>query len=383
MVAGLQTAITTGPSGEEIYTDKSGQVKVQFHWDRLGKKDDKSSLWMRTSQIPTGGSMLLPRMKWEVAVRFNESDADNPYIMSRLYNVATPPPYSLPEHKARSALQTATTPGGGSVNEIRMQDTKGSEEFFANASKDMSVDVKNNTTEQVGNNQTRTVGSNHKLNVTNSSMLSVGADQTINVTGNQAYHVETFMVDQVGGSHTLHIGGNRTMMIGGDHKRTVGGDSTLTISGMMLDAVINDVTDATLADFHHKVGGAFVEITAGGRTVTVKGNRDDKTGLVKIIASKGGRGVDITGGLNVKVAGAIINKLDGDRNESSKTTYLELAAGAQMVKADEIALEADTLLSLVMGASTITLMPAMVAIAGLSVKVDGDSVDEAALILDN
>ncbi len=82
---------------------------------------------MRTSQLPTGGSMLLPRMKWEVAVSYLEGDADRPFVMARMYNAVTMPPYKLPDHKGRSSIQTATTPGGGSVNEIRMSDDKGSE----------------------------------------------------------------------------------------------------------------------------------------------------------------------------------------------------------------------------------------------------------------
>src|SRR5262249_30189269 len=86
MIPGTQTAFTTGPSGQEIHTDAAGQVKAQFHWDRLGKKDENSSRWMRTSQAPTGGSMFLPRMKWEVTVRHNEGDADKPYVMGRMYN---------------------------------------------------------------------------------------------------------------------------------------------------------------------------------------------------------------------------------------------------------------------------------------------------------
>ena len=153
--------ITTGPpAGEEIYTDAGGHVKAQFYWDRLGKKDDKSSCWMRTSQLPTGGSVLIPRMKWEVVVRFNEGDADRPYVMSRMYNTVSPPPYPLPANKARSSLQTATTPGGGSTNEFRFNDTKGSEEMMFNASHDMSVDVNNrhDRAPSVGNNLTTVPG---------------------------------------------------------------------------------------------------------------------------------------------------------------------------------------------------------------------------------
>src|SRR5262249_19757471 len=155
--------------------------------------DEKTGWWMRTVQLSTGGSVLLPRMKWEIAVRYLEGDVDRPIVMSRMYNAATPPPYKLPEHKVRSAIQTATTPGGGSSNELRMHDGKGSEEMFFNASKDMSVDVKNNSTESVKVNQTRHIGSNQTLDVTNSVSTNVSGNQTVSIGAKQDVHVSTFM----------------------------------------------------------------------------------------------------------------------------------------------------------------------------------------------
>ena len=53
-VHGPQTAMVVGPAGEEICTDKYGRVKVQFHWDRLGKKDENTSCWMRVSHAWAG-----------------------------------------------------------------------------------------------------------------------------------------------------------------------------------------------------------------------------------------------------------------------------------------------------------------------------------------
>jgi type VI secretion system secreted protein VgrG len=382
-IAGTQTAFTTGPAGEEIHTDKGMHVKAQFHWDRLGKKDENSSRWMRTLQLPTGGSMLIPRMKWEVAVRHKEGDVDRPVVMARLYNALTPPPYALPEGKAKGSIQTATTPGGGSTNEFRTDDTKGSEEMFFNASKDMSIDVLNNTTESVGNNQTRIIGSNHKLDITNSLSASVGASQTISVGGNQKVAVSTFYADEIGGDHTLSISGNRTMMIGGDHQRDVGASSTLKINGLMIDLVVGSVSESTLASHGHKVGAALVELTASDYSVMVGAARSENTGAAKIIATKGGRGVDVGGAMTQKVAGAIINKISGDKNESASASYTEIAAGAHLVKAANITFEADSMLTLVMGASTITLLPAAIMIAGTSVKLNGDAGETAAMILEN
>ena len=382
-VAGTQTAITTGPSGQEIYTDKDGHVKVQFHWDRIGTNDEKSSVWMRTSQLPTGGSMLLPRMKWEVAVSYLEGDVDRPFVMARMYNVATPPPYKLPDHKGRSSIQTATTPGGGSSNEIRMCDDAGSEEMMMNASKDMSVDVGNNTTEAIIANLTRSVGSNHNLNITNSFNGSVGASQTIAVSGTQDVHVQTFMVDQVTGAHTLAIGGARSMKVGGDHKRTVGGDSTLKSGGMMIDLVVGAANEHGLADYSHTVGAALVEMTAGGRSTIVGGDRSETATLAKVIYTPAGRSVDVSGTMNQKVAGLVYRKTDADLGETSGANFMEVATGAQLLKATNITIEGDSLVTLVMGASVICVTPQSVSIAGVSIKVDGEVIDEGALVADN
>uniref|UniRef100_UPI0023556AAE type VI secretion system tip protein TssI/VgrG n=1 Tax=Pseudomonas sp. TaxID=306 RepID=UPI0023556AAE len=53
-VFGSQTAEVTGPVGEEIHCDEYGRVKVQFHWDRHGQADDKTSCWLRVSSSWAG-----------------------------------------------------------------------------------------------------------------------------------------------------------------------------------------------------------------------------------------------------------------------------------------------------------------------------------------
>jgi type VI secretion system secreted protein VgrG len=382
VIPGAQTAMTTGASGQEIHTDAGGHVKVSFHWDRSGKKDDTSSRWIRTSQIPTGGSMLLPRVGWEVTVRHVEGDADRPFVMGRMYNAVTPPPYALPKHAARSSLQTATTPGGGSVNELRTTDTKGSEEVFLNASKDMTTHVKNNATESIGHDLKRKVGSNQKKSVTDSSSANIGSNQTISVGGDQTIHVETFMVDEVD-DHSLTIGGNRDMKVGGDHKREVGGSSELSVGGNQIDLVVGSVTDETTGNFTHEVGAVLAQLSVGDRVVTVGGDISESAGAAKVIAVKGGRGVEVGGSMSVKVAGALVNITTEDHAEKAGGTYTEVAAGAHLVKAANATYEAETAITLVMGASILSITPASVAILGISAKLDGAVADTAALIVDN
>ncbi|MEZ4296118.1 MAG: type VI secretion system tip protein TssI/VgrG [Polyangiaceae bacterium] len=379
---GVQAAFITGPSGKEIHPDEHARVKVRFPWDRSGKTDDTSSLWVRTCQLPLGGSMLTPRVGWESQVAFSEGDVDRPYVFGRMYNAKTPPPYSLPENKTRMSIQTATTPGGGSVNEIRMEDKAGDEEMFMNASRDCSVSAGNNATESVGNNESRSIGSNQTLAVTDSMQANVGADQKVSIAADQFVNVETFLVEQVG-SHSLAIGGNRDIKAGGDHNRTISGASTLDIGGMEVDLVAGSVDVMALATMDDSVGAALVEMTASNRTLAVQGDHTENAGAAKIVLASGGRAVEVGGTLNHKVAGAVITSISGTRADASKGAYTEVAGGAQIIKANVVMFEAEDLLSVVMGGSTLTLTPASVSIAGTSITLDGEVVEEAAMVVDN
>ena len=382
--AGLQTAWTKGPSGQEIHLDKHGRVKGKFHWDRLGKDDDTASEWWRTWQLPTSQMMYNPRCNWEVSVVFVEGDVDHPYCMQRFYNATTMPPYALPKNKTRSTIQTNTSPGDGTSNEMfRFDDTKGKEEMFINASKDMSIDVNNNTTESVGANEVHKIGSNHKLNVTDSHNGNVAGNQSITVGANQKLEISSFNVDDVKGDHTKTVGGMRHMKIGGNHKKTVEGSSTLTIGGMQIDLVIGGISESTPGAFTSTVSAAQVDIVRKDRSVVVGGMRTEKVGAVKIVVTKGGRGVEVKGVLTQMVGGAVINKVKGDKTESAGATYTEIAAGASVVKADNVTYEAEAMLMCVMGGSVLMITPASVMVVGVSTKLDGPVVEDGALVIDN
>lgn len=141
MIHGIQTAIVTGPAGNEIYCDKFGRVKVHFHWDRIGNRDEKSSSWIRVSSAWAGsqwGQISIPRIKQEVVVSFLEGDPDRPLITGRVYNDLNMPPYALPDNQTQSGIKSRSTTGGGSsdFNEFRFEDMKGSEQVYLHAQKD-------------------------------------------------------------------------------------------------------------------------------------------------------------------------------------------------------------------------------------------------------
>ena len=170
VVQGPQTAIVVGPSGDEIYTDKYGRVKVQFHWDRYGKKDEHSSCWVRVSHPWAGknwGFIAIPRIGQEVIVEFLEGDPDQPIITGRVYNADQMPPYELPANKTQTGVKTRSSTGGGvgNFNELRFEDKKGSEQLFIHAEKNQDIEVENDETHWVGHDRKKTVDNDETVHI--------------------------------------------------------------------------------------------------------------------------------------------------------------------------------------------------------------------------
>jgi type VI secretion system secreted protein VgrG len=146
---------------ETIHTDKHGRVKVKFHWDSPPIEDDKASCWIRGQQLQTSGSMVFPRIEWEVIVEFLEGNPDRPLVTGRLYNGTFMPPYALPEGKTRTSDADAHDPGGGGSNEIRFEDKAGGEEIMIHAQYDVHMVTANNKKTTVGNNETSSSSKNN------------------------------------------------------------------------------------------------------------------------------------------------------------------------------------------------------------------------------
>jgi type VI secretion system secreted protein VgrG len=162
-VLGSQTAKVTGPAGEEIHCDQYGRVKVQFHWDREGQADDKTSCWLRVASSWAGdryGAVTIPRIGMEVLVTFMEGDPDQPLITGCLFHAAHEVPYELPANKTRSVFKTMSSPGGGGFNELRIEDKKGAEQIFIHAQRDWDENIEHDQKIRVGNERHDTVEAN-------------------------------------------------------------------------------------------------------------------------------------------------------------------------------------------------------------------------------
>lgn len=246
VIHGTQTAIVVGPPGEEIYTDEYGRVKVQFHWDRAGKNDDKSSCWIRVSQSWAGngwGALQVPRVGQEVVVDFLEGDPDRPIIVGQLYNGVNLPPYSLPAQKTKSCTKSHSSPKGEGFNEIRFEDKKGEEQLFIHAEKQQDNRVKGDSLEWVGEDR----------------HLIVVRDQYRQVSGDQHFSVAGDRNEKVTGTVSITVGADLQQKVGGKHALAAGGEIHLK-AGTRL--VVESGTRISL-----KVGGSFIDIGPAGVSI--------------------------------------------------------------------------------------------------------------------
>jgi type VI secretion system secreted protein VgrG len=248
MVEGVQTAIVVGPSGEEIYTDEHGRVKVQFHWDREGKRDENSSCWIRVSQGWAGagwGAMYIPRIGHEVIVEFLEGDPDRPIITGRVYHGNNKPPYGLPGEKTKSTIKSDSSLGGGGSNEIRFEDKKGEEEVFLHGQKDWTIAIENDKNQTVGNDETLSVANNRSKSVGNDQSETIGSNKTISVGKNHSESIGENKSISVGKNHTESIGENASIDITKNETTSIGDNSTLTV-GKNVSETIGDNSETSV-----------------------------------------------------------------------------------------------------------------------------------------
>ncbi len=265
VVKGVQTAIVVGPLGEEIYTDKYGRVKVQFHWDREGKNDDNSSCWIRVSQGMSGtgwGNIFLPRVGHEVIVDFLEGDPDRPIITGQVYDGLNTPPYDLPENRSISTMKTNSYPGGDGFNEIRFRDKAGEEQIFIHAEKDQDIRVEHNCYE--------TIKYDKNLIVQNDMMQKVEGQKSTKVDGD--FKIET------GNDLSLKVNGKIGVSCGADSSHIANGDVYIK-SGTNL--VVEAGVNLTL-----KVGSSFIAIEPTGISIKTSGMLELEGGAM--VTVKGG-----------------------------------------------------------------------------------------------
>ncbi len=293
VMRGPQSAVVVGPSGEEIYIDEHGRVKVQFIWDREGKSDENSSCWIRVAQSWAGngwGSSFIPRIGHEVIVNFMDGDPDRPLIMGSVYNGKNKIPYSS---KTQSGIKTRSTKEGSAqnYNELRFEDKKDNEQIYIHAEKNLDTQVENNETLTVDNDRTKKVKHDENSNIDNDRNKTVGKNQSENIGENKKI--------DVGKNHTESIGKNVDITIGENHTESIGKNMTINVAKDLKETVDGKYTEAVTKEY-------------GLQAKSITMQADDqitlKTGSAKIVMKKNGD-ITISGkNINVKGSGNVVIK---------------------------------------------------------------------------
>lgn len=278
-IFGTQTATVVGKAGEEIWTDSYGRIKVQFHWDRLGKNDENSSCWVRVSQTWAGqdwGTFFLPRIGQEVIVSFLDGDPDRPLVTGCVYNATQTVPESLPANQTRSVIRSRSSKQGSAGNELRFEDKKDSEELYLHAQKDMKTEVENDRS-------TRIIKGNESLAVEQGT-------RTVNIKGDES-HVNQANFDQkVTGNFTLKIDGDLTIEVGGaisikagsTLKNEAGTELTNQAGTALNNKAGTELTNKAGTTLTNDAGVSMTNKAAASQTVDGGGMLTLKGGIVKI-----------------------------------------------------------------------------------------------------
>jgi type VI secretion system secreted protein VgrG len=377
-IPGLQTATVTGPSGEEIHTDKYGRIKVQFHWDREGKRDDRSSCWVRVGQAWGGlswGALYIPRIGQEVLVRFLEGNPDRPLIAGAVYNGENPTPYGLPADKTKSTLKSASSLGSNGFNEFRIEDAAGREELFVHAQKDEELMTENNKKQEVRRYEDLLVKKDSTITVEGNQTLRVVLDDASLIEGNQSLQVKGNRDTRTLGSHDESIEGNQSITVSKNQtcsvtlavSETVGAARALTIGACSLVNVALAMTESVGGDKSLQVGAALSEYVVGSRQEMV-----EKDGAVKV-----------GGDYQTELKGQLTETIGKDQKyDVGKNQELKIKE-ATAVLAKSFELEADKfslvvngklILSLQKSGNKVQLIPNKLTVDGSNIKIKGGKV---------
>jgi type VI secretion system secreted protein VgrG len=334
-VQGCQTAVVVGPKGEEIYTDKHGRVKVQFHWDREGKKDENSSCWIRVSHPWAGqgwGMVAIPRIGQEVIVDFLEGDPDRPVIVGRVYNAERMPPFGMPAGAVVSGIKSNSTKGGGGYNEISLNDTKGTELINIHAQFDQQKKVEHDERVDVGNNRTEKVGVDESITIGNNRTEKVGVNETITVGSNRT--------EKVGANETIGIGANRTETVGANESITVALTRTrnVGINEMVNVGAAQEITIGGLQTL--SVGAMRAKTVGANETASVGANQTTSIGANQTISIGANRTINIGSNLTEQTGGNHAEEVGKDRTAKvSQNDTVDAGKKLTLLAGDEIVLK--------------------------------------------
>ncbi|WP_336348124.1 type VI secretion system tip protein VgrG [Pseudomonas monsensis] len=313
-----QTAIVVGKSGEEIWTDEYGRIKLQFPWDRDGKNDETSSCWVRVVLPWSGkgfGMQFIPRIGQEVIVTFIDGDPDRPLVTGCVYNGDNALPYALPANQTQSGIKTQSSKGGGGFNELRFEDKKDAEEVFLQAQKDLKINVLNDTTATVGHDETLTVQNARTRTVKDGDetvTLEKGKRSVTIQTGSDTLDVKDSRTVKVGADQNHSTGGNYTDKVTGDYSLTVDGNLTIKVSGTLTLQSGGSFTIKSGADLATSASTSITHKAGTALTNQAGTSLDNKAGTTLTndagisLTNKGAASQTVDGGGMLTIKGGLV-----------------------------------------------------------------------------
>lgn len=254
---GFQTAIVTGPASQDIYADEYGRIKVQFHWDRDGNLDEKSSCWLRVAQGWAGanyGQQFLPRIGQEVIVAFLEHDIDRPYVIGCVHNAVTKTPVQYPANQSQSGFRTRSSPDNNGFNELRFEDKKGKEQIVQHAQRNWYRKVKRTSRTEIGANEHLWIGGNDLRQTSGETHLTIHKKRLTNISGNQDLHILQ--------NHHLHI--NEKWLSKIDQELHIKAGQTMVLEAATAMSFDAGGSTLLLDNSGIKLQGACIRINSGG-----------------------------------------------------------------------------------------------------------------------
>lgn len=328
VIIGNHTAMVRGPEGEEIHTDEHGRAKVQFHWDRDANGLDDSR-WIRTVQ-ETSTSIVLSRVGWEVSVGYVDGDPDRPMGMGRQINGQMVPEYDQPKFKNRMSIKTETYPGKRGFNELRMDDSAGSQFMDFHSQNDFYDTTDNNKTETIGNDYNQLVKEGHHRTVDKNQDVTIKGNEKRQVGEDFSEKVDKDRKENVGGNerldaqkaHALSVAGNDTEEVRGDRSVLAGEASPQAPDGPdLIDSLITSTPDG----FTDAKKDAAPDLVMGPPAPAPKAAETD--GFSEAPSAEGGDGGGGEGGEGEGEGGGVViqRRVDKDFKKTIKGSYMKLA----------------------------------------------------------
>jgi type VI secretion system secreted protein VgrG len=338
-IYGVQTAVVVGPPGEEIHTDGYGRVKVQFHWDRRGEFNDRSSPWVRVVSGWAGaqfGQISVPRVGMEVVVQFLDGNINRPLVTGCVYNENNMPPWELPGNKTQSGILTRSSVVGkpAHANALRFEDKRGAEEVWLHAEKDQRLEVEHDEAHWVGNDRSKTVDRDERVcvkrdrteDVMQDEVITVGRNRTervgrnekLTVRGNKSERVILAKEESIGLGKALSVGGVYQVSVVSAMNTSVGMSQTAQVGSSKHTRVGRSFTIDAGDEFSVKVGASIFQMRSDG-SILIAGTRI---------------GIESSGPVTINGKDVDINPGGGGKSTGSGTSGVRAAAAPEISSED-------------------------------------------------